>query len=248
MSDYKPFSIIIADSMEAVEEIHAARQLPPLVSWAEESVRLEAEGQGNNQLATAVAGAHLKNGYLMKVRDTTLYAVIDEAILRQQDALQAAGFPIKAGFLALEVWVSIDGEAVNLRDRTGPTSGKYDITAIPEPFDLITRPVDTNGLLIELHSRNKGYIGTLIDTTVEQMRMSLISVIDHMTGDMSDPAEYSVVSLQTATGTEGPHLLPKETWVMLRTMSADMIFTLGCFTEKAGAERALKYLQEYPRG
>lgn len=245
MSDYKPFSIIIADSMEAVEEIHAARQLPPLVSWKEESARLEAEGQGSNELATALAGAHLKNGYLMKLRDTTLYAVIDEAILRQQDATQAAGFPTKAAFLAFELWISIDGEAANLRDRTDE---KYDITNIPEPFDIITRPVDTNGLLIELHSRKKGYIGTLIDTTTGQMRMSLISVIDHMTGDMSDPAEYSVVSLQTAAGTEGPHLLPKETWAMLRTMSADMIFTLGCFTEKAGAERALKYLQEYPRG
>jgi hypothetical protein len=250
MSDNKPFSIIIADSMEAVKKIHATRELPPLVSWKEESDRLEAQAQGANETTVALAAAHLKAGYLMKLRDATLYVLIEEQILRQQDAMRAARFPEKAFFVANECWIHIDGFATNIRDRSGG-QGMYKIDEIPVPFDLLTVPQFGNGATVlqtQLVSRAKGYIATLIDTNAENMRMSVISVADHLTGDLTDPAEYTADSISAVPFKGEVPDLPAETWVLRRHITGtEIVHHLGYFTNEDGAKAALEYLKSYPR-
>lgn len=250
MSDYKPFSIIIADSMEAVEKIHAVRELPPLVSWKEESVRLEAEARATSPTTVAMTTVHLKAGYLMKLRDATLYVLVDEQILRQQDARLAAGFPEKAFFVANECWIHIDGFASNIRDRTNG-QGMYKIDQIPAPFDLITKwdtEKDPTGLQITLTSRKQGYIATLIDTNADNMRMSVTSVVDHLTGDLTDPTEYTADSISAVPFKGEVPDLPAETWVLRRHITGtEIVHHLGYFTNEEGAKAALEYLKSYPR-
>lgn len=250
MSAYNPISIIVADSIEAVNQIHSARQLPPLVDWTAKRTELlgAVDTAVATDTATALAGAHKLNGYITTAKGVTLYAVVPQDLLMEQGALTGGGFPQKAVFITKEFWMAVGDNAVNLRDRASPQGVHVRLNEIPVAFDLSFKETDSTGLLVDVHSQKNGYICTLIDSDLEGMSMSRISVADHLTNELSTPSEYTVDPI-TAVTFKGPILsLPPETWVLRRHLSASLIHHLGYITNEAGAKAALAYLVEHGKG
>lgn len=108
--------------------------------------------------------------------------------------------------------------------------------------DLFYDPRDPDVLSLEIMSRSKGRLATLVDSNLRDMSMCRVSVYDHLT----EPRDVDKYAIQSLASIEGARLdtLPEGTWVLFYYWSEDQPTTLGCVTDEQGARNLMAYIRE----
>lgn len=110
-------------------------------------------------------------------------------------------------------------------------------------FDLSFTPTDETGLRVEVTSRRKGYIATMVDTNLRDMSMCRVSIADHLT-EPRGVGEYVIRSLASIPGARVDSL-PEGTWVLFHNPSPSWDAVLGCVSDEVGALAMLAYIRDY---
>ena len=109
--------------------------------------------------------------------------------------------------------------------------------------DIYFDPIDPNSLRVDIISKEKGRLATLIDSNIRDMSMCRVSTFDHLI-EPRDKNKYSIQSLASILGARVSSL-PPGTWVLQYSWSKDSPSTLGCISDEQGANALLNYIHEH---
>lgn len=111
--------------------------------------------------------------------------------------------------------------------------------AVAEEFDIHSNVGDTRyGFpTLEIRSRKHGLLATLVGATEEILRMSVVSVVDHITEPRN--VENYAVGVN-----EHPETHIKLSWELTWEVNPGDVLLLGTATDQKGAENLLTYLKE----
>lgn len=108
--------------------------------------------------------------------------------------------------------------------------------------DLTYSHCDENALSVEIMSRAKGRLATLVDSNQRDMFMCRVSVYDHVT----EPRDVDKYHIQSLASIEGARVdtLPQGTWVLFYDWPHAKDTVLGCVSDEQGAKNLMAYIRE----